>query len=419
MKVFWAWQADTPGKISRHFVRQALEDAIDRLRQPKDIEEPPEEARRANLHIDHDTKGLRGSPEIAHEIFKKIAASEVLVADVTPVGSSAATSASQKSLMNPNVAIELGYAFGKIGTDRFLPVLNLAFGDVADLPFDIAHRRRPIVYNLLPTASPHEIEEEKRKLTTQFITALEPYIIGQETNEAVTSFAAAPAKIGKAIYFADGEILRNVQHLNRKFVMPFREVFYLRVQPRTSIDGHLDVRKLRNNALQYGNFDFPGGGGDFFVGDNQYGVIAGTVAGNTNDLDNVVQYFRTGEIWAINAGVLREGERDNHRYVFTQPLEDILVFGLRSALLFEKQVSHIEPPFYVEVGIVGVAGREIAHSGFALTGREPVLASNEITHHAVLNRADDQTVAAFLMEFFEKLNRDSGVSRPKGLYGRQ
>jgi hypothetical protein len=419
MKVFWAWQADTPGKISRHFVRQALEDAIDRLRQPKDIEEPPEEARRANLHIDHDTKGLRGSPEIAHEIFKKIAASEVLVADVTPVGSSAATSASQKSLMNPNVAIELGYAFGKIGTDRFLPVLNLAFGDVADLPFDIAHRRRPIVYNLLPTASPHEIEEEKRKLTTQFVTALEPYIIGQETKEAVTSFEAAPAKIGKAIYFTDGEVLRNVQHLNREFAMPFREVFYLRVQPRTSIDGHLDVRKLRNNALQYGNFDFPGGGGDFFVGDNQYGVIAGTVAGNTNDLDNVVQYFRTGEIWAINAGVLREGERDNHRYVFTQPLEDILVFGLRNALLFEKQVSHIEPPFYVEVGIVGVAGREIAHSGFALTRREPVLASNEITHHAVLNKADDQTVAAFLMEFFEKLNKDSGVPRPKGLYGRQ
>jgi hypothetical protein len=73
----------------------------------------------------------------------------------------------------------------------------------------------------------------------------------------------------------------------------------------------------------------------------------------------------------------------------------------------------------VEVGIVGVAGRELAHSGFALAGREPVLASNEITHHAVLNKTDDQTVAAFLMEFFEKLNRDSGVPRPKGLYGRQ
>jgi hypothetical protein len=29
MKVFWAWQADIPGKIARHFVREALGQAID------------------------------------------------------------------------------------------------------------------------------------------------------------------------------------------------------------------------------------------------------------------------------------------------------------------------------------------------------------------------------------------------------
>ena len=44
MKIFWAWQADLPGKVSRHFVREALEEAIAKLRQPKDIEEPSEEA---------------------------------------------------------------------------------------------------------------------------------------------------------------------------------------------------------------------------------------------------------------------------------------------------------------------------------------------------------------------------------------
>jgi hypothetical protein len=86
MKVFWAWPSDRPGKISRHFVREALEGAIERLKQPKDIEEPPEEARRNDLHLDHDTKGLSGSPEIAHEIFSKIAAAAVFVADMTPVG---------------------------------------------------------------------------------------------------------------------------------------------------------------------------------------------------------------------------------------------------------------------------------------------------------------------------------------------
>jgi hypothetical protein len=53
MKVFWAWQADLPGKIARHFVREALEEAIDELKQPRDIEEPPEESRRNDLHLDH------------------------------------------------------------------------------------------------------------------------------------------------------------------------------------------------------------------------------------------------------------------------------------------------------------------------------------------------------------------------------
>jgi hypothetical protein len=93
-------------KVARHFVREALEEAIDELKQPRDIEEPPEESRRNDLHLDHDTKGLKGSPEVAHEIFKKIAASTVVVADVTPVGTTSEEEGKPpKPLMNPNVAI--------------------------------------------------------------------------------------------------------------------------------------------------------------------------------------------------------------------------------------------------------------------------------------------------------------------------
>ena len=32
MKVFWSWQADTPGKIGRHFVRDAISEAIELLK---------------------------------------------------------------------------------------------------------------------------------------------------------------------------------------------------------------------------------------------------------------------------------------------------------------------------------------------------------------------------------------------------
>jgi hypothetical protein len=84
---------------------------------------------------------------------------------------------------------------------------------------------------------------------------------------------------------------------------------------------------------------------------------------------------------------------------------------------FHQEITHVAPPFEVEVGVVGVVGRRIAHNQYVLNN-PPVLASDKITHRAVLNKIDPQTRLAFLMEFFEKLNKDSGVSRPKGLYNR-
>jgi hypothetical protein len=218
MKVFWAWQADLPGGISRHFVRDALAEAIERLKQPPDIEEPSEESRRDDLHLDHDTKGLRGSPEVAREIFSKIDASTVVVADVTPIGRGPDRPAKEgrlqnpKPLMNPNVAIELGYAFGKLGSDCFLPILNGVFGDESSLPFDIAHRRHPLVYYLTLDAKPAEIKKEKKKLVDKLLVALEPYLSEPSSAAAAPEFTEAVPKIGGAIYFLDDEVLVPLSH---------------------------------------------------------------------------------------------------------------------------------------------------------------------------------------------------------------
>src|SRR5579871_1781534 len=213
MKIFWAWQADLPGKISRHLIREALEEAVEQLKQPRDIEEPDAVSRRGDLHLDHDTKGLKGAPEVAHEIFKKIASATVVVADVTPVGCGPdrpdkdGTPEKPKPLMNPNVAIELGYAYGKLGTDCFVPVLNKAYGDAESLPFDVIHRRHPIAYNLKEGASKENIASEKAKLVAQFVTALEPYLASAAPAIETPIFNEAQPKIGKAFYFSDGEVL--------------------------------------------------------------------------------------------------------------------------------------------------------------------------------------------------------------------
>ncbi len=64
------------------------------------------------LHLDHDRKGVPGSPDLMQEIFAKIDDAAVVVADVTPVSTIPARGDEQKEKrnMNPNVAIELGYA---------------------------------------------------------------------------------------------------------------------------------------------------------------------------------------------------------------------------------------------------------------------------------------------------------------------
>jgi hypothetical protein len=110
MKVFWAWQSDHPRNISRDVIRTALEQAVEHIKQTKDILEPPDESR-GELHLDHDTKGLSGSPDLARSIYEKIAAAKVFVGDLTPVGASPDVPGNEapmpgRPVMNPNVAIE-------------------------------------------------------------------------------------------------------------------------------------------------------------------------------------------------------------------------------------------------------------------------------------------------------------------------
>jgi hypothetical protein len=145
---------------------------------------------------------------------------------------------------------------------------------------------------------------------------------GQPT--ATPIFKQAEPKIGKAFFFSEGEIIIQLPRDNGDCTMSFRSVFYMRVIPRTPLDGHLDVRVLLQAARSYGSFDAPGGS---LTKENQYGVIVATPTGTAQNLDAVLQYFRTGEIWAINGTYLRHGGSGTRKFLYTQPLEDTLVVG--------------------------------------------------------------------------------------------
>lgn len=169
MKVFWAWQSDTPGKIGRFFVRDVLNAAIKQLRDDLEVVEPTEREVRDALELDHDRKGVPGSPDLARTILEKIKAASVFVADVTPVGT---VSDDDKKLINSNVAIELGYALSFHTDRRLLMVMNTHYGTRADLPFDVAHKGGPIMFDVRPDADRRAVAEAAAELRGQLVEAI-------------------------------------------------------------------------------------------------------------------------------------------------------------------------------------------------------------------------------------------------------
>src|SRR5258708_4138865 len=90
--VFYAWQSDTSEKLNRYLVRDALKDAVKRVRATSLTESP---------RIDHDTKDISGTPDVFLTILEKIEQCAVFVADVTPV----AVTSKGKQVPNPNVML--------------------------------------------------------------------------------------------------------------------------------------------------------------------------------------------------------------------------------------------------------------------------------------------------------------------------
>ncbi|TXC71329.1 hypothetical protein FSB78_10530 [Sphingomonas ginsenosidivorax] len=176
MKIFWSWQSDTPQSAGRHFVRDVLAELardLNGIDGTEDAERPDSEedegdppfADDGSIEVDHDTRGVGGSPPIAETILRKIRDCAVLVADVTPIISTPAG----KRVPNPNVMLELGYAVHVLGNERIVLLMNGA-QDAAlrHLPFDLRHWRAPIVYKLHKDAT----DEQRREVASELKSAL-------------------------------------------------------------------------------------------------------------------------------------------------------------------------------------------------------------------------------------------------------
>ena len=168
-RVFYSWQADLPAKDHRYFIETALRKAIETINK--------DESSVHELILDRDTKNVAGAPVIAETILGKVDQSTAFVADVTIVG----RLPSGKAVINSNVSIELGYALRAIPESGLIWVVNVAYGPVEDLPFDLKHRRL-MKYELSPTASAEDRKRVAKELQDDLTKALR--LLVSETQKA-------------------------------------------------------------------------------------------------------------------------------------------------------------------------------------------------------------------------------------------
>jgi hypothetical protein len=162
IKIFYSWQSDLNSKLNRNFQLDCLKQAIKKLNNEFDLEEP--------IREDHDTKGVLGSPDIASTILDKINSSDIFIGDISFVSKT-----DKRSFSNPNVLIELGYAMSSMGDSRVINIMNTAFGHPKDLPFDLAHKRWPVTYNL-STDNLTNKSAIKKELTQVLYNIIKSYV---------------------------------------------------------------------------------------------------------------------------------------------------------------------------------------------------------------------------------------------------
>lgn len=411
MKVFWAWQSDIDGGIGKYFVQNALESAIQSLNESAEIEERPDET--THLHLDHDRKGLPGSPNIVDEILKKIRSSRAFVADVTPI----ASTDRGKKVINPNVAIEYGFALALLGDASIITVMNLHFGSHEELPFDIRHKGGPVTYHLAPNAEKNEREAQKKKLVGGLVSALRHYVQSSAPIEPVL-FSRMRSHDSKGLLFDwSTELANSGPHTPRQpHFLGEGSYIYLRVSPKYQLGKPLDLAAMKFAQSQLGSFstsDSVPYQSSAWHRENNWGIISFRLtASEDQEIESLSQCFRSGEIWGFNTYALRRGSGEG--YLNTTSVERTFVGALNRYVVFLCDQMSIQFPLHVEAGAVGVLNRVITWAN-GIVDSNLKIASEDVIHAATLGNRDQ--VDGFLLEFFTKIFLAAGRERPANLNG--
>lgn len=304
-KIFWSWQSDYSPKTCRHFIREALVDAIAQVADEIGVDDAD------RPEIDHDTKGERGMADIAATILNKIADAAVFVADLTPI----AKSPDSKWLPNPNVMIELGWAMHRPGWERVVGILNMASGaNVEDLPFDI-RQRRVVTFVLSETADKQTRASVRSKLVKELKDALRINLEerADDLAAAVTITGVAAKSDNYSIWASAGDTLTHNDAFGgarrETVAMPDVPRSYMRIIPAGWKNGAPSVSAIAklnqserieapSDSATSGNF------GATEEGYVRYWITGQSEAHELSSTNMTMFFEDTGEFWMLHGSVI-------------------------------------------------------------------------------------------------------------------
>ena len=406
MKIFYSWQSDSPRRTNKNFIYQAFSQAIEKLKGDVLFLDLAER----ELILDQDTQGVLGSPEISRVIFEKIAASNIVAADVSLV----ARGTDGKKHINSNVAIELGYAYGILGDKSVLKVMNTFYGEAEQLPFDLRNRRHPIQYCLPDDADRETIRAEKNKLAGTLTRVLGEYLRAESSN-VTNQHGETPSTQSRGVFWNPSEAIVQDTHsasTKQRFLNTTR-VAYFRCIPAKNLF-NLTSKEAFDKISEFCPL-YPQGG--WSRARNRWGA-ASYKTKDDGDISSFTQLFKNGEIWGVDSelpNLIKKPTNEDEQpkdFFSTPAAQREYPWAIERILACAKSMGYGEYCI-VELGLARAAGIYLPTFDRFYRGLCGPIYADDVFVRTKLDV--DTPVQSIMTEFWTKLYQEAGREVPDEL----
>jgi hypothetical protein len=405
--VFYAWQSDTFQKNNRFLIREALDLAAKSI---------SEKSSGCTVRIDSDTEGALGHVLVTETILKKIADCDAFVPDLTFV----AETSGAKLVPNPNVLLEYGYARGVKSPSIMIPVMNIAYGSPDKLPFDMAHQRFPLQFDLNKSASSSDRRAVEKKLAKEFEDILLLMIEAAlpKPVEPKPFSAVVPAR-PPTFYFPVGQSLASSGLPGeQEYTFEGLRAIYLRLYPKFE-QPNVGWAKLEDIFCQRRRVNSMSPQWNGLSARNKYGCVTLDIEADGTTL-GITQGFPTGELWGINSKVFRNAasldfSSDKRKFLGAISAEKLYSRALEHYLEVATTEMNLQFPFIVELGASGLESVYLGapHPEVSSVHYYGPIHVPSLVRQFEIRDANPDSVMGILRLYFEELYDLAGCVRDK------